>query len=145
MNMRIENRDTFYVSGYAMETSEETLEKDCALLREKYENKLRGLSPNLYFAAWMSKDKQMIYQLSVETAGETPEGMTRVEVPAGYFAVGTVPKGASILATWYEFFETVESTLGVEIDVEYPIHFEYFDENGTCELWSPIVKPEGKQ
>ncbi|MCL2354032.1 MAG: effector binding domain-containing protein [Defluviitaleaceae bacterium] len=142
MDMRIEKRDAFCVSGYYMETSEETLERDCALLREKYEGKLRAISPNLYFVAWMSADNKMIYQLSVETPGETPEGMNRVEVPAGRFAVGTVPKGANILATWHEFFATVEASLDVAIDVEYPIHFEYFDENGNCELWSPIVAGE---
>ena len=142
MDMRIEKKDTFYVSGYSIETSEETLERDCATLRDKYEDKLRAISPNLYFVAWMSSDNKMIYQLSVETPGETPEGMNRVEVPAGCFAVGTVPKGANILATWHEFFATVESSLGVAIDVEYPIHFEYFHENGTCELWSPVVDGE---
>jgi len=140
MEMRIEKRNAFYVSGYSVETSEETLEKDCKMLREKYEDKLRKISPCLYFIAWMSKDNKMIYQLSVETPGETPDGMMRVEIPAGHFAVGTVPKGEPVLATWYKFFETVEASLGVTIDAEYPIHFERFDENDICELWSPIVK-----
>jgi len=32
MNFRFEKKATFYVSGYPMETSEKTLEKDCAAL-----------------------------------------------------------------------------------------------------------------
>jgi len=144
MDMRIEKKDTFYVSGYSMETSEETLEKDCAMLREKYEDKLRLISDRLYFIAWMSKENVMIYHFGVETPDNMPatEGATCVEIPAAYFAVGTVPKGEPILAAWYKYFETVESTLGIAIDVEYPVHFEYFDENGICELCSPVVKPE---
>ena len=140
MDMRIENRDAFCLCGYAMETSEETLEKDCATMRQQHEDKLRAISPNLYFVAWMSENGKMIYQLSVETPGDTPAGMTRVEVPAAQFAVGTVPQGESVLGAWHKFFETVEPTLGVAIDVEYPFHFEYFDDNGVCEVWSPVVK-----
>ncbi|MCL2593112.1 MAG: hypothetical protein FWD82_07075, partial [Defluviitaleaceae bacterium] len=56
MKMRFEDRNTFYVSGYSMETSEETLEKDCAALREKYEGQLRTVSDDLYFVSFMSKD-----------------------------------------------------------------------------------------
>ena len=61
MNIAFENRSKFYVSGYSMETSEETLEKDCATLREKYEDKLRTHSNHLYFIAWMSEKGTMIY------------------------------------------------------------------------------------
>ena len=33
MEISFENRNAFYISGYFTETSEETLEKDCATLR----------------------------------------------------------------------------------------------------------------
>jgi len=139
MDMRFEKRDAFYVSGYSMETSEESLEKDCAALREKYEDKLRAISPRLYFVSWLSKDGNMIYHFSDQTPGETPDGMTRVEVPTGYFAVATVPEGVPILAAWGEFFETGIPALGADIDMNYGIFFEYFNENGVCELWIPVV------
>ena len=141
MDVRIENRDTFYVSGYSMETSEATLEKDCAMLREKYEDKLRSVSDHLYFIAWMSKENVMIYHFGVETTSLTSvtEGASCIEVPAKSFAVATVPTGAPILATWHDFFEVFEKgTLGVNIDLDYSFHFESFDENGTCELNIPI-------
>jgi predicted transcriptional regulator YdeE len=144
MDIRLENREAFIVSGYSVETSEETLEKDCAILREKYEEKLRSISNHLYFIAWMEEENVMIYHFGVETSSLAPatEGATCIEVPATRFAVGTVPEGAPILATWHEFFEAFEKEIpalgGATIDLEFPFHFESFDENGICELRSPI-------
>jgi len=139
MNIRFEKRDTFYVSGFSMETNEANLERDVALLRERYEDKLRVISSCLYFAAWTGKDDEMVYHFSVETSGETPEGTTTVEVPSGYFAVASVPKGTPILPAWHEFFASLPST-GAEINQEYSIYLEYFNQNGDCELWIPIVE-----
>ena len=140
MDLRFENKPAFYVSGYPMETSEETLEKDCAMQREKYENKLRAISDRLYFASWMSDEGKMVYLLGVEAASQTSatDGATCIEVPAGRFAIAKVPKDAPILATWYEFFDKGLTSLGAEIDMEYPYYFESFDEHGACELWIPV-------
>ena len=154
MNLRFEKRKTFFVSGYPMETSEETLKKDCAMLREKYEDKLRMLSNHLYFASWMAKDGVMVspmtegcvmtYLLGVEATSKIPvtEGATCIEVPATCFAVATVPDGAPILATWHEFFDKGIPSLGAVIDMDYNFYFESFHENGVCELWIPVVKSE---
>ena len=105
MDIKIENRSALWVSGYSVETSEETLEKDCAMMREKYEDKLRSISNHLYFVAWMSEEKVMIYHFGVEAPSDSlvTEGATCVEVPATRFAVATVPKGEPILATWHKF------------------------------------------
>jgi len=144
MDVRFENKGTFYVSGYSVETSEENLEKDCAVLRRKYEDKLRSISDHLYFIAWMTKDNVMIYHFGVETPTQSPatEGSTCIEVPATRFAVATVPEGAPILATWHEFFALFEQNApvlgGATIDLEFPFHCESFDENGICELWIPV-------
>ena len=140
MNIRFEQRKPFFVSGYSMETSEETLEKDCATLREKYEDKLRTISNHLYFIAWMGEEETMIYHFGVEVPDLNPvtSGATCVEIPASRFIVGTVPEGASVLATWYEFFEKGIPSSGAEIDIEFPYHFESFDEKGSCTLWTPV-------
>jgi len=144
MDVRFENKDRFYVSGYSVETSEATLERDCAMLREKYEDKLRSISDHLYFLAWMTKENVMIYHLGAQVPSRSPatEGATCVEVPAGRFAVATVPEGASVLAAWYGFFELFEKGApvleGAAIDLEFPIHFESFPENGGCELCIPV-------
>ena len=144
MEINFENRSSFYVSGYFMETSEETLEKDCAMLRAEYEDKLRAISDHLYFLAWMTKEDVMVYLLGVETTSQIPatEGATCKEVPAGRFAVATVPEGEPVLATWYKFFELFEQESpalgGAGIDLEFPFHCESFDENGVCKLWIPV-------
>ena len=144
MDIRLESKNTFYVSGYSMETSEETLEKDCAMMREKYEEKLRLISSHLYFVAWMTKEDVMIYHFGVEVPKQSPvtEDATCVEVPATRFAVATVPKGESILATWHKFFEAFQKNMpvlgGATIDLKYPVNFESFDENGVCQLWIPV-------
>ena len=144
MNIRFEDRNTFYVSGYSMETSEASLKKDCAMLREKYEDKLRSISDHLYFIAWMTKENVMIYHFGVEAPNQSPAtaGATCIEVPATRFAVATVPEGTPVLAAWYEFFEVFEKEMpildGATIDLDFPVHFESFDENGVCELQIPV-------
>ena len=146
MDIRIENKNVFYVSGYAIDTSEASLETDCAMLREKYEGILRPVSNHLYFVAWAAKDGTMTYLLGIETTSQVPatEGATCVEVPANCFAVAVVPQGASILAMWHEFFgafETETSALGgAAIDIDYRFYLESFAENGVCELWIPVKK-----
>jgi len=108
MDIRIENRNTFYVSGYSVETSEASLEKDCVMLREKHEDKLRSISDHLYFVSWMAKEGVMAYLFGVETTSKTPatNGAICMEIPATGFAAATVLDGAPVLATWYDFFET---------------------------------------
>ena len=144
MDIGLEEKNAFYVSGYSMETSEETLEKDCALMRDKYEEKLRLISNHLYFVAWMTKDNIMIYHFGVEAPNQSPvtEDATCVEVPAARFAVATVPKGEPVLATWHKFFEAFQKNIptldGATIDLKYPVNFESFDENGVCQLWIPV-------
>lgn len=143
MKMRLEEKKAFYVSGYSMETTEATLEKDVLTLREKYEAKLRSISDCLYFVSW-EKDEKMIYHFSAPTPNTTTEGMTRVEVPAGHFAIATVPEGMPTLAAWHQFFETLTPTLNVDIDMKATHYVEYFAENGICELWIPVSVSEVK-
>ncbi|MCL2531683.1 MAG: GyrI-like domain-containing protein [Oscillospiraceae bacterium] len=146
MNVKIENRSAFYVSGYSVQTSEETLEKDCAKLREKFEDKLRAVSNQLYFIAWMAEENVMVYHFGVEAPNPSPvtEGATCIEVPATCVAVATVSQGEAVLAAWYAFFELFEQQApvlgGATIDLEFPYHFESFDEHGVCQLRIPVTQ-----
>ena len=141
--MRFEERNTFFVSGYSVKTSEASMEKDVALLREKYEDKLRSIAPHLYLVGWYTENGDAIYLLGVETQNQTPiaEDATCVEVPTGCFAVGAVPEGAPIMAAWGGFFEKIPA-LGAAIDMEHGYFVGCFDENGGCELWTPVVKSD---
>ena len=140
MDLRFENKNTFYVSGYPIETNETNLEKDCTMLREKHEDKLRSISGHLYFLSWATQEGVMTYLLGVESTNQTPltEGAICKEVPATRFAIATVPKDAPILPTWHEFFEKGIPSLGATIDTAYSFYLESFDENGGCELWIPV-------
>ena len=140
MNARFENKNTFYISGYAVETSEATLAQDCAKLRAQYEDTLRTISNHLYFLSYASAEGGMIYLLGVEAESHAPatDGATCHEVPATRFAIAIVPKDAPILATWHDFFEKGIPALGATIDMGYQYYLESFDPSGNCELWIPV-------
>ena len=95
-------------------------------------------------ASPMTEGGVMTYLLGVEATSKTSatEGATCIEVPATCFAIATVPEGAPILATWYEFFEKGIPSLGATIDMDYNFYFESFDESGVCELWISVVLSE---
>ena len=143
MDVRFENRDTFYVSGFSTETGGTTLEMDCATLKEKHEDKLKSLSDNLYFLTWSPngyESEDLVCHLGVESTDLTLtiESATSVKLPAARYAVATVPKGVSIIAAWQEFYEKGIPSLNAEIDLNYGIHFEVLDANGVCGLWVPV-------
>ena len=144
MNMRFENKDTFFVSGFSVETANgETLEKDCTILKEKYEDILRSVSSCLYYLIWSPKGYEsddLVCHLGIESNDPlfAAEGATSIELPAACYVVATVPEGASIIDMWQDFYAKGIPSLGVEIDLNYNIHFEYYDENGVCELWVPV-------
>jgi len=144
MDMRIEKREAFYVSGYSVKANEATHERDLALLREKYESKLKSLTPLLYFVAWIAEDGEYTLLLGVQAQNQTPiaKGAPCIEVPAGCFAVGVVPEGTPIMTAWGDFFETGIPALGVAFDVEHGVYFGCFDETGGCELWTPVIKAD---
>lgn len=144
MDMRLEKRSAFYVSGYSVETNESSQEIDVALLRKKYESKLKSIANRLYLVGWLAENGDYIYLLGVETQNQAPvdEGATCVEVPTGCFAVGVVPEGVPIMTAWGEFFVTGIPALGAAIDMEHGIFVGCFDENGVCELWTPVVKSD---
>jgi predicted transcriptional regulator YdeE len=140
VKLRLEKKAAFFVSGDSVVTSEEALEKDCAMLRNKYEDKLRTVSDHLYFLSWANNEGAMVYHFCVATPNQEPatEGAVSVEVPAARFAIATVPEGANILASWHEFFDGGIPSLGVQIDMDYWYYCESFDKNGICELWIPV-------
>jgi predicted transcriptional regulator YdeE len=142
MNLRLEKKATFFVSGYSVVTSEETLEKDCKMLREKYENMLRSVSNHVYFISWANEDDGMVYHFGIEAQSKEPatENATCVEVPAACFAIATVPEGANILSTWHEFFDKGITSLNADINMDYSYYCESFAENGVCELWIPVIE-----
>jgi len=145
MDIRFERRGGFRVFGYSIELNISSHERDIALLRDKYESKLIAISDRglgLYFVTWLTKNDNYIYHFGVDhqTQIHIDETATCVEVPSGYYAVATVPKEMPILEAWNELFETALDAMGVVPNIEHGIYFEFFKENGVCEIWAPLLK-----
>ena len=139
MNIRFENRNKFTVCGYQRETNSENNDHDLGQLIARHENELREISESLYGVMWYTDDthQRYCYLLGIET-DKCQGDMTCVEVPAGYFAIATVPKGMTGVEAWTEFFFKEIPALGYLPDEKHGIYFEFFDETGDCELWTPL-------
>ena len=142
MEIRFENRDQFKVYGYVKETNSENNDQDGGCLWKKHENELRENPESkscLYGVLWYTDEthQRFCYLLGIETSKHQSD-MVCVEVPAGHFAIATVPKGMTEKDAWTEFFFKEIPERGYAPDESHGIYFEFYDENGNCELWTPI-------
>jgi len=146
MNIRFENRNKFTVCGYQTETNSENNGHDLGQLFARHENELREVSESksrLYGVMWYTDDthQRYCYLLGIET-NKCQGDMVCVEVPAGYFAVASVPKGMTEVEAWTDFFFNEIPALGYLPDEKHGIYFELFSETGDCELWTPVKSAE---
>jgi len=146
MDIRFESRDTFHVSGYSVETTYSSHEKDTGLLWEKYGDKLKSISENgscLYGATWYTdkENEKYSYLLGIEKQDKTPidKFATCVEIPAAYYTVATVPDNMTLFDAWVELFEKGLPSVGCDYKEGEKL-FEFFNEHGVCEIWVPVVK-----
>ena len=143
MEIRFENREQFKVCGYQTETNSENNDRDLEQLWSKHENELRKNPESkscLYGVMWYTDatHQRYCYLLGIETCNPQSD-MVCVEVPKGHFAVATVPKEMTGIEAWTEFFFKEIPARGYAPDESHGIYFEFFDENGNCELWTPIT------
>ncbi len=147
MDIRFEDRDAFFVSGYAAETSPATNDTDLGALWSEYKDKLTAIPQSracLYGVLWYTENHSYFYLLGVDAGGELLEGATtRVEIPAARFAVASVPADMPAVEAWAAYFDTELPRLGYAPDAEHGKYFEFYDENGACELWTPVVPAQG--
>lgn len=147
MDIRFEDRGAFVVSGYAAETSPATNDTDLGALWEEYRDKLIALPESrasLYGVLWYTENHSYFYLLGIEAPGSLLEGAsTSVEIPAARFAVATVPDNMTAAAAWTEYFDKALPALGFAPDAEHGKYFEYYDQHGVCELWTPVVRAKG--
>ena len=146
MKIRFENRDKFKVCGYVTESDQENNDRDLEELWSKYEDKLRKMPESkscVYGVMWYTDEthKRYCYLLGIET-DEFQNDMTFVEVPTGHFAVATVPKEMDAKEAWAEFFYKAIPASGFMPDENHGIYFEFFNQNGDYELWTPIKPME---
>lgn len=144
MNLRFEERDTFRVCGYAVEANLDNNDKVLGELWLKHEDKLRKMPEGnscLYGVTWYTDEthKQYYYLLGIESFGQGDlDDMNCVEIPKAYFAVMKIPKGMSAVDAWTDFFYKEIPASGYIPDEKHGIYFEFYDENGNCELWTPV-------
>ena len=140
MEMRLEERSCFTISGYLIETfaTDESYDEKSMALRKQYEESLRANATVLYGATWFINDEKLYYLFGVEQENKTEKDS--ISIPAGLFAVVTVPKGMPLIQAWVETWEEngLPST-GYDY-IEGEKCFELFGEAGVREIWVPVSK-----
>ena len=144
MEIRFESRDKFKVCGYVKETNLENASNEVGQLWDTYENELRKIPESkscLYGVMWYTDDtyKRYCYLIGIET-DKIQDDMVSVEIPAGDFAVATVPEEMTDVEAWTDFFFEELPAIGYVPNEGHEIYFEFYDKNGNCELWTS-VKP----
>ncbi|MDL2247074.1 effector binding domain-containing protein [Methanobrevibacter sp. OttesenSCG-928-K11] len=144
MKIDFKNRDSFKLCGYSVETNLDSALEDIGDLCEKYEEKLLKLTDsNLYGVMWYSEGHNYVYAVAIEYEDNfNKENMEFIEIPSAYFAIATVPENMSVIEAWTVYFEKSLPELGYLPDYEHGLFFESYDNNGTCELWTPVKKEE---
>jgi len=140
MNIRFEDRGAFHVSGFSVESNESSHEKDIALLRYKHEDNLKAIAEKdsgLYFVTWLTGEDTYIYHFGIEGQDQNLADIIGVEVPAGCFAVATVPAEMPLLEAWGKLFEIDLLPLGYNHDPNAGKYFEFHNNSGV-EIWIPV-------
>ncbi len=143
MDVRFEDRGAFTISGFATQTSPATNDTDLRALWSEYKAKLISMpesSSGLYGVLWYTENHSYYYLLGVEAGDAALEGAaTRVEIPAARFAAVKVPGHTTPKDAWTEFFDKELPERGFAPDKEHGKYFEYYGEDGVCELWTPVI------
>jgi len=141
MDIRLEKREGFTISGYLIETlsTDESYDIKSMNLRNKYENSFRMDETILYGATWFTNDGNLYYLFGVEQTNPNHAENHKVSIPGGLFAVATVPEDMPLIQAWREMWETGLPSIGYDY-IEAEKCFELFGENSIREIWVPVVK-----
>ena len=151
--MKIIQRETFHVCGYAAQTTSEQNEADLSALydnffesdKEAILRNLQGSQKGYYGVLWYTKGHEKYYYLlGVEVAegNRLPENaMIKTAIKTTY-AVASYPHDKDSIEAWTEFFYTDIPSGGYAVNAPLNFYFEYYPDsvNGNYELWVPVVK-----
>ncbi len=148
MKLRFEKRNKFKVFGYSTETNLENSNDDLEELWSEHENELQNISEGnsrLYGVMCYTDEshKNYSYLLGIELPLSKSKNIDYIEIPSSCFAVASVPKEMTAIEAWTEFFYKDIPENGYVVNEKHGIYFEFFDEDGNFELWTP-VKPINK-
>ena len=143
MKIRFEKKNDFFVHGYAVETILSSCEKDVGQLWEKHKDDLLAFPVGkscLYGVMWYTENHKYYYLLGIKSETPPKNDMTTVVIPAANFAIASVPENIDTVEAWTQYFEKELPILMCEPDAEHGKYFEFYDETGNCELWTPVIK-----
>ena len=147
MKIRFEKLNDFTVHGYAIETVLSSCEKDVGQLWEQYKEGILSIPESkscLYGVMWYTENHMYFYLLGMRSEKPPKSDMMMVAIPAAHFAVATVPRDMDTVEAWTQYFEKELPALRYEPDAEHGKYFEFYDENGNCELWTPVKKQKSE-
>ena len=154
--MELIERDTFYIYGYAVETTAEQNDADVSRLfadffdagKDAGLRNLHGTGAGYYGLLWYTQGhEKYCYLLGVEADENNPipAGALKKELCKTTFAVEHFPKSKDAIEAWTEFFYTDIPKEGLAPNAQYNMYFEYYPEDvdGDYQLWVPVVKADG--
>ena len=150
MKTRIEYREKFNIYGYTSPLMNEvSYEREVALLWENYESKLKSIlaeGDHLSFVIWFKDEQHWFYHFGVRRWDHfANENATCVEVPSGYYAVGTAVFDVPVADAWNQLMDARLDAAGnvpvMEILEQANRKYleSYIDKDGNYEVWTPIV------
>jgi predicted transcriptional regulator YdeE len=151
--MKLIERETFHICGYAVETTASQNDKDVSGLytdffdmdRESALLSLYDSKKGYYGLSWYTQGhEKYCYLLGIEVGEENipPENSLLKEVAKTTYAVGCYLHGKDVIEAWNEFFYTDIPNEGYAPNEQFNLYFEYYpkDVKGDFELWVPVVK-----
>lgn len=155
MEIKLLDRDTFFVCGYSVETTLAQNDKDIAALYSSFvqEGKeatllnLNGSRKGYYGLTWYTQGhERYCYLLGLEVGRRNaiPTNAVLKEVSETTYAMAHFSQGENIIQAWTEFFYTEIPKTGFGVDGERNLYFEYYPGSfdGEYELWVPVVKAD---
>ena len=153
--MKLIERETFCICGYAVETTAEQNDKDISALYKDFFDSgketillsLQGSKKGFYGLSWYTEShEKYCYLLGIEVGNENeaPEDTLIKILEKTQYAVACYPHDKNILEAWNEFFFTDIPNEGYTPNAPYNLYFEYYPESvhGDYELWVPVVKAD---
>ena len=153
--MKFVERETFYICGYAVETTAAQNDDDISALYKDFFQKdkeaillsLQGGKKGYYGLSWYTQGhKKYCYLLGIEVGKENrpPENTFIKTLEKTLYAIACYPHAKDITEAWNEFFFTDITEAGYVPNEPYNLYFEYYPESvkGDYELWVPVVKAD---
>jgi len=151
--MKLVDKETFYICGYAVETTATQNDKDISDLYGYFFEKanetllldLQGSKKGYFGLSWYTLGhEKYCYLLGIEVGkdNQPPENAILKTVPKALYAVAWFPHDKDIKEAWTEFFYTDIPKEGYAPNELQNLYFEYYSESvhGDYELWVPVVK-----